>query len=453
MTMLAGQDRRTPAPGDLEGVHRPVIVVGGGQAGLAMSRCLGSRGVEHLVLERDTVAHSWKTFRWDTFCLVTPNWQCDLPDFPYGRNDDGHGFGGTDPHGFMLRDEIVEYLEAYRAFVDPPLLEGVGVRRLTRDDRGTYHLTTTAGECTADQVVVATGGYHTPITPPMSQPLPSSITQIQSQDYKNGAQLPPGEVLVVGSGQSGAQIAEDLHLEGRRVHLVVGDAPRVARFYRGRDVTDWLDEMGYYEMPVTEHPRREAVRAQANHYVTGRDGGRDIDLRAHARDGMRLYGLMTDHRDGVLSFNPDLTERLDHADEVSESIKDTIDKYISAQDRDAPVEERYVPVWRSDADPTSLRLADTDITSVVWCIGFRQDFRWVDVPVFSGGGAPGHSRGVTSSPGLYFLGLPWEWTWGSGRFSGVGRDADHLAERIRSQRGLTSTGGRGDVCNVLALGS
>ncbi|GAA4831510.1 MSMEG_0569 family flavin-dependent oxidoreductase [Actinomycetospora corticicola] len=439
---------RPDVPGDLTGVHRPVIVIGGGQAGLSMSRCLSKVGVDHLVLERDEVAHSWKTYRWDTFCLVTPNWQCNLPDFPYGEG----GFGGTDPHGFMVRSQIVEYLEAYRAFVDPPLLEGVGVNRLFRDDHGTYHLATTAGECTADQVVVATGGYHTPITPPLSQPLPDSVTQVQSQDYRSGAQLPPGEVLVVGSGQSGAQIAEDLHLEGRTVHLVVGDAPRVARFYRGRDVTDWLDEMGYYRMPVTEHPRREAVRAQANHYVTGRDGGRDIDLRAHARDGMRLYGLMTDHRDGVLHFNPDLTERLDHADEVSESIKDTIDKYIADRHLDVPAEERYTPVWQP-TETTELRLADTDITSVVWCIGFRQNFSWVDVPVFSGRGAPGHQRGVTSAPGLYFLGLPWQWTWGSGRFSGVGDDARYLAERIRSQRGLTTAGGRGDVCNVLALGS
>ena len=297
-----------PAGPDLSGEHRPVIVIGGGQAGLSMSRCLGKRGVDHLVLERATVADSWKSYRWDTFCLVTPNWQCNLPDFPYA---------GDDPHGFMVRSQIVDYLEAYRAFVDPPLVEGVEVTSLTRDERGTFRLVTTAGECTADQVVVATGGYHTPITPPMSEPMPPSITQVQSQDYRSGAPLPDGEVLVVGSGQSGAQIAEDLHLEGRRVHLVVGNAPRVARFYRGRDVTDWLDEMGYYQMPVTQHPRKEAVRAQANHYVTGRDGGRDIDLRAHARDGMRLYGVMTDHRDGTLHFEPNLTESLDHADEVS----------------------------------------------------------------------------------------------------------------------------------------
>ncbi|MEQ3554293.1 MSMEG_0569 family flavin-dependent oxidoreductase [Pseudonocardia nematodicida] len=429
---------------DLEGEHRPVVVVGGGQAGLSMSRCLARRGIDHLVLERDVVASSWKRNRWDTFCLVTPNWQCDLPDFPYA---------GPDPHGFMVRSEIVDYLEAYRSFVEPPLHEGVGVTRLSRDDRGTFHLTTTAGECTADQVVVATGGYHTPLVPPLSEPLPAQIAQVQSHEYRNPGALPPGEVLVVGSGQSGAQIAEDLHLAGRRVHLVVGNAPRVSRFYRGRDVTDWLHDMGYYRMPVTEHPRREAVRAQANHYVTGRDGGRDIDLRRFATEGMRLYGVLTDHAGGTLRFRPDLESSLDHADEVSESIKDSIDGFVDREGIDAPPGERYTPVWRPESETTELDLSGSSITSVVWCIGFRQDFGWVDVGVFTGRGSPVHSRGVTGTPGLYFLGLPWQWTWGSGRFSGVGNDAEFLAERIRSQRGLTSTGGRGDVCNVLALGS
>ena len=242
MTAVVHRDARPAPVSDLDGEHRPVVVVGGGQAGLAMSRCLGVRGIDHLVLERDVVASSWKRYRWDTFCLVTPNWQCDLPDFPYA---------GDDPHGFMVREEIIGYLEAYREFVDPPLREGVTVTRLTRDERGTFTLETTAGTCTADQVVVATGGYHTPVVPSLTEPLPTGITQVQSQDYRSGAQLPPGEVLVVGSGQSGAQIAEDLHLEGRRVHLAVGSAPRVARFHRGRDVTDWLDEMGYYRMPST----------------------------------------------------------------------------------------------------------------------------------------------------------------------------------------------------------
>ncbi|MEV1292484.1 MSMEG_0569 family flavin-dependent oxidoreductase [Pseudonocardia sp. NPDC049635] len=444
MTAVVHRDARPAPPSDLDGEHRPVVIVGGGQAGLAMSRCLGVRGIDHLVLERDVVASSWKRHRWDTFCLVTPNWQCDLPDFPYT---------GDDPHGFMVREEIIGYLEAYREFVDPPLREGVTVTRLTRDERGTFTLETTAGTCTADQVVVATGGYHTPVVPSLTEPLPPGITQVQSQDYRSGAQLPPGEVLVVGSGQSGAQIAEDLHLEGRVVHLAVGGAPRVARFYRGRDVTDWLDEMGYYRMPVTEHPRREAVRAQANHYVTGRDGGRDIDLRRFAVEGMRLYGSLSDHAGGTLRFRPDLAAALDHADEVCESIKDTIDAYIRRNGIDAPPGERYTPVWSPEQEITELALDGSGITSVIWCVGFRQDFGWVDVPVFTGRGAPVHTRGVTSVPGLFFLGLPWQWTWGSGRFSGVGRDAAYLAERISSQRGLVTTGGRGDVCNVLALGS
>jgi len=309
---------------------------------------------------------------------------------------------------------------------------------------------------TADQVVVATGGYHRPVRPELSVPFPASVLQLDSSRYRSPDQLPPGEVLVVGSGQSGAQIAEDLHLAGRRVHLATGTAPRVSRSYRGRDVTDWLDELGYYDLPVTEHPRREAVRAQANHYVTGRDGGRDIDLRAHARDGMRLHGTLLD-LDGsgapTLRFKPNLAENLDHADEVAESIKDTIDAYIARAGIDAPTEERYTPVWAPERETTELALAGSGITAVVWCIGFRTDFTWVDVPVFSGQGYPAHRRGVTDSPGLYFLGLPWEWTWGSGRFSGVARDAEHLAERVRSQRGLTRTGPRGDVCNVLAFGS
>lgn len=203
------------------------------------------------------------------------------------------------------------------------------------------------------------------------------------------------------------------------------------------------------------------MRAQANHYVTGRDGGRDIDLRAFARDGMRLYGRLTgldaEADGGVLRFTSDLTRNLDHADEVSESIKDSIDEHISRCRVGAPEESRYTPVWTPPTDPVALRLADTAITSVVWCIGFRSDFRWIDLPVFTGGGYPSHERGVTAAPGLYFLGLPWLHTWGSGRFSGVGRDAEYLADRVRAHRLAFSpssyTNSHGDMCNVLALGS
>lgn len=396
--------------------HHRVVVVGAGQAGLSMSWHLKARGIDHVVLERERFGYEWRSARWDTFCLVTPNWQCRLPGFPYD---------GPDPDGFMLKDEVVAYLERYVASFDPPLREGVGVTRVRRLGAA-LEVTTSDGVLTADHVVVATGCYQRPVTPPWAPAL--DLPQVHSQDYRNPEQLPPGDVLVVGSGQSGAQIAEDLHLAGRQVHLCLGDAPRVARTYRGRDVVAWLDDLGYYRLTADQRPDEAAERAVANHYVTGRDGGRDIDLRAFARDGMRLYGLLEGFEDGQLLFRPDLREALDRADRVSEGIKDTIDKHIAEQGIDAPLEERYVPVWEPATEPRSLDVST--LGSVVWAIGLRPDWSWVDVPVFTGRGLPGHVRGTTSDPGLHFLGLTWQWTWGSARFSGVGADAEHLADVI-----------------------
>jgi putative flavoprotein involved in K+ transport len=401
-------------------MHAPVAVVGGGQAGLAMSWCLRRRGVAHVVLERDTIAHEWSDARWDSFCLVTPNWQCQLPGWPYR---------GDDPDGFMVRDEIVAYVHGYAASFDPPVLEHTPVDGLGAGPDGRFVLTTPAGTLSADHVVLATGGYHRPFVPAWAHRLPERLAQVHSSAYRNPQQVPAGDVLVVGTGQSGAQIAEDLHLAGRAVHLAVGRAPRIARFYRGRDMVAWLHDMGHYDMPVEEHRDGEAARLGTNHYVTGRDGGRDIDLRAFARDGMRLYGRLTGMHAGALTFAGDLAANLDAADRVSENAKDLVDRNIAATGLDAPTEPRYEPVWVPDADhPTALDL--DRISGVVWCTGFRSDWSWVRVPAFDGRGYPTHSRGVTSVPGLSALGLPWLHTWGSGRFSGIARDAEYLAEHI-----------------------
>ena len=418
----------------LDGAHYTVAVVGGGQAGLSVSHCLRERGVDHVVIEAHRVGHEWRERRWDSFCLVTPNWQCRLP---------GHPYTGTDPDGFMVRDDIVRYLEEYVAAFQPPLVEGVSVTRLRRSASGVFDVTTTAGEFTADQVVVATGPYHTPKRPRMAERLPSGVEQFHSSGYRNPAQLPDGAVLVVGTGQSGCQIAEDLHLAGRQVHLAVGSAPRVARFYRGRDCVAWLDEMGHYRKSIDGFGDADAVRLRVNHYVTGRDGGRDIDLRAFARDGMRLYGRLTEVEGPVLEFADDLKTNLDHADAVAESIKDAIDAHIAAGDVQAPTEARYRPVWEPDEQPGTLDLAEAGITSVVWATGFTRDHRWVEIPAFDGRGYPMHWRGVGSVPGLYFLGLPWQHTWGSGRFEAVGRDAEFLADHIDASRRLA------DVCGTL----
>jgi putative flavoprotein involved in K+ transport len=406
--------------------HVPVVIVGGGQAGLSVSYHLKQCGIAHLVFEAKTAAHAWETQRWDTFCLVTPNWQCDLP---------GHPYDGPDPDGFMRKDEIVAYLEAFVAKVDPPIREGVAVTRVARGTDGLLAVRTSEGDYTADEVVVASGAYHTPIIPRMAERLPGAITQLHSNQYRNPAQLPEGEVLVVGSGQSGAQIAEDLHLAGRRVHLAVGDAPRCARFYRGRDVVTWLADMGYYEMTVDDHPLRDRVRDNTNHYVTGRDGGRDIDLRRFATEGMRLYGVLEDYQDGSLRFRDNLERSLDGADRTYNGINAAIDKYIAEQGIDAPAQAPYTPVWKPGEPVLSLALDGSGITSIVWCIGFTPDFRWLDASVFNGAGEPKHRRGVTCEDGVSFIGLPWLNTWGSGRFGAVGRDAEYVVQVIQKRLG------------------
>jgi len=402
--------------------HYPVIIIGGGQAGLSVSYLLKQRDIEHVILERSNIADSWQNKRWDSFCLVTPNWQCQLPGFPYV---------GAEPGGFMRRDEIVQYIRDFARSFDPPIRMGAEARRLSmRRGGGGYELDSSIGAFTADHVVVAVGGYHTPNIPPFSHRFPADVMQIHSAQYKNPQQLGDGDVLVVGTGQSGCQIAEDLHLAGRHVHLCTGGAPRVARRYRGKDVVDWLHLMGYYDMPVEKHPLKEGVRGRTNHYVTGRDGGRDIDLRKFALEGMKLYGRLLGIEGESLQLADDLKRNLDAADEVNASIKKSIDAFIEKQNLRAPTEPPYVPVWEPHKHVESINWRQAGIRSVVWSIGYRSNFAWIDVPVFDGRGYPGHKRGVTRAPGLYFIGLPWLHTWGSGRFSGIARDAEYLANRI-----------------------
>ncbi|WP_460124997.1 MSMEG_0569 family flavin-dependent oxidoreductase [Pseudomonas sp. S2_C03] len=405
--------------------HYSVIVVGGGQAGLSASYYLQQQDIDHLVLEKHSVTHTWRNQRWDAFSLVTPNWQCALPGYSY--LDD---FNGADPHGFMRKDEINEYLAGFVKSVNAPVRESTTVQRVVPKASGGFEIHSSQGEFTADQVVVASGGYHTPIIPRLAERLPASVHQLHSEQYRNPQSLPAGNVLVVGSGQSGAQIAEDLHLAGRKVYLAVGDAPRCARFYRGKDVVDWLAEMGYYDIGVDTHPLREGVRDNTNHYVTGRDGGRDIDLRSFASEGMELFGRLEGLQGTRLQFSHNLGESLDSADAVYNRINTSIDNYIEQNEIDAPPGERYVPKWAPEQERSELDLEAEAISCIIWCIGFSPDFSWVEAPVFNGRGHPGHQRGVTAQSGLYFLGLPWLYTWGSGRFSGVARDAEYVVERI-----------------------
>jgi putative flavoprotein involved in K+ transport len=405
--------------------HIPVAIIGAGQAGLSVSWYLSRAGIDHVVLEAKTPAHAWADSRWDSFTLVTPNWHCRLP---------GYSYAGPDPDGFMTRDEVVDWLAGWMDTFDAPVRAHTRVTRLRNVVGGSFELTvsTDAGEetMTCEHAVVATGGYPLPVTPAFAGSLDPAVTQIHSEQYRNAGQLPQGAVLVVGTGQSGAQIAEDLHLEGRQVHLAVGSAPRVARFYRGRDCMTWLSDMGLYDRAAGEYPGGKAAIEKTNHYVTGRDGGRDIDLRRFAVEGMRLYGALTDGKDSSLQFAPTLRASLDHADSVYNSICADIDSYIERERISAEPPRRYTPAWQPERDPTVLDLAAEGVTSIVWAIGYRPDYRWIEASAFDGGGRPMQNRGVTNVPGLSFVGLPWMHTWGSGRFLGIDHDARHIATTI-----------------------
>ncbi|HEY9660193.1 MAG TPA: NAD(P)-binding domain-containing protein, partial [Allocoleopsis sp.] len=289
--------------------HYSVAIVGGGQAGLSVSYFLKERGVDHIIFEKHQIGHSWQAKRWDSFCLVTPNWQCKLP---------GYAYPGSEPHGFMRKDEIVDYIQSYAASFAPPVREGVEVTRVRqRKDRDGFELSTSIGDYTADQVVIAAGCYHNPRIPGLKERLPEWMVQIHASEYRNPQALPDKAVLVVGTGQSGCQIAEDLHLAGRTVHLCVGGAPRSPRRYRGKDVVDWLDQMGYYDLSIDDHPQKEKARRNTNHYVTGRDGGREIDLRQFALEGMQLHGRLKHISGTALEFQNDLKHNLDQADAVA----------------------------------------------------------------------------------------------------------------------------------------
>lgn len=406
--------------------HVDTIVVGGGQAGLSASWHLKHAGREHLVLDRGRIGDTWRR-RWDSFCLVTPNWCCQLPGFPYD---------GDDPEGFMLRDQIVDYVARFARSFDPPFRGGVEVRRVGAARGGpAFSLDTSEGPLTADNVIIAAGTHQHPNIPAWAGKLADGVTQLHTRDYRNPDQLPEGAVLIVGSGQSGCQVAEDLLGAGREVHLCVGKAGRIPRRYRGRDALAWEVETGYFEVTVDDHPKGPAIRFKPHPHLSGRDGGRTIDLRRLALAGVRLHGRLLDAQGTRVSFADDLADSLDAIDKDCLEYTAEIDAHIAANGLDAP-EETPEPVdWRPDPEPSTFDLAQAGIACVIHATGFHFDFGWIELAAFDERGYPRYRRGVTEVPGLYFVGLHWLHTLGSGLFYQVGRDAafvvDHLCHHAR----------------------
>ena len=400
-----------------------VVVVGGGQAGLSASYFLSKSGIEHVVLERSQRFHSWKNDRWDSFCLVTPNWQCRLPEWPYT---------GHDPTGYMVKDDIVDYLEGFANSFEPPIQEGVRVTDVERFPDGKISITTNKSRWLADFVILATGSYDLQVKPDFSKNLNPDIVQISSKSYKRPSDIPDGTCLVIGTGQSGVQMMEDLWIEGKDVRLSVGSAPRSPRLYRGRDATDWLYEIGEYSKTIEEQADPRHTEAKTNHYLSGRDGGHEIDLRDFALKGLKLYGTVSHIQNDHIFFKSDLEENLDQADESYLKICRMIDDYIETEGIDAPDIPVFTKKWKPAKETPSLNMTTEGITSILWCTGFKPDYSWLKIDCLDERGRPIHKRGITSQSGVYFLGLNWLNTWGSGRFLSVADDAEFLVDNIKN---------------------
>jgi putative flavoprotein involved in K+ transport len=401
------------------------VIVGGGQAGLALSYHLRALGREHVILERGRVAERWRSERWDSLTFQFPSWSIELP---------GLAYRGGDPEGFAPRDEVVRFLDEYRDLIKAPLRTGVTVRAV-RPKPGSPRLLvdTDDGGYEAAHVVAATGPYQEPVLPPAAGSLPAEVVQVHSSRYRHPEALPPGAALVVGSGASGCQIVEDLLGAGRTVYLSVGRHRRVPRRYRGRDVFWWIREMGALDQTIAERPDAHQT---PNPLVTGAGGGHDIDIRDYAARGVVLLGHLRGADDGRLHFDDDLDAQLAKGDEGLIAFYSSADEYARRAGREPPpagTGPAASPRARRFASPPQLDLRATGVTSVVWATGYRAKFDWIDLPVLGADGEPRHRRGVSSCAGLYFLGLPWLHKLKSSVLCGVGEDAQHLAERIAAR--------------------
>ena len=396
------------------------IVVGAGQAGLSTSYYLKQQGREHLIFEQaKQAAPAWRS-RWDSFTLVTPNWMFRLP---------GEEYQGDNPDGFMDRDDLVARLETYIERLDPPIRYETQVKSVERIDAG-YRVRTDKGVFEAANVVIATGMFQNPRIPLFSTKISSDIHQLHSSEYRNPEALPAGAVLVVGSAQSGCQIAEELYRTGRKVYLCVGNAGRVPRRYRGKDVTRWLLELGFFDRTADKLPSPKAKFA-GSIQGTGKDSGHSINLHQFARDGVVLLGHVQDIQENRIILARDLMETLAKTDQAEAEFIKQVDEYLEKTGQEAAMES--IPELRDGykAEPISeLDLKSASVTSVLWATGYKFDFSMVKLPVFDEDGYPVQERGVTEYPGLYFVGLPFLNTGKSGLFFGVGENAAHIALAI-----------------------
>jgi putative flavoprotein involved in K+ transport len=400
------------------------LVVGAGQAGVAMSEHLSRLGIAHLVLERSRIAEAWRTGRWDSLVANGPAWHDRFP---------GLEFAGLSPDGFAPKEQVADYFEAYARKFNAPIRTGVEVRKVDRNvGRPGFTVETSEGVIQANRVVVATGPFQKPVIPAIA-PSDERLTQIHSAQYRNPQQLAEGAVLVVGAGSSGTQIADELQRSGKQVYLSVGQHDRPPRAYRNRDFCWWLGVLGEWDQAAMK-PGREHVTIA----VSGAHGGRTVDFRELAQRGMKLVGVTRSFNDGVATFQPDLAENLARGDENYLAVLDAADAYIERNGLSLPLEpeaRRVFPDPECVSKPIlELNLAEAGITTIIWATGFATDYSWMNVDAFDEKGKPRHQRGVSNESGIYFLGLPWQSRRGSSFIWGVWHDAKYVADHIATLR-------------------
>jgi putative flavoprotein involved in K+ transport len=409
--------------------HTDVIVVGGGQAGLAMSRSLADRGISHVVLERGRLAERWRSERWDSLRLLTPRWQSRLP---------GWSYRGADSEGFMTRLEVVEYLDGYARSFAAPVETQVTVTAVERDGGG-FRVTTDRGVWSAAVLVVATGHCDVPFVPPVAAGLPHDVAQVVPTRYRNPDQLAPGGVLVVGASATGVQLAAELQRSGRQVTLAVGKHARMPRRYRGRDIQWWLDATGILGERWDAVPDLEAARRQPSLQLVGTDDHRTLDLGVLRGLGVRLAGRVAAAQGQRVAFADDLAATLAAADDRLARVLRRIDAHVEQSGLAAAVSraERIAPI-RAPRAPAHVDLRAEGIRTVLWATGYRRSYPWLRLPVLDSRGEIVHQGGITPEPGLYVLGLQFLRHRNSSFLDGVGRDAGalaaHLAESLTGRR-------------------
>jgi putative flavoprotein involved in K+ transport len=403
--------------------YTDTVIIGGGQAGLAMSRCLRERGVKHVVLERGKVGERWRSERWDSLRLLTPNWQSRLPHFHYR---------GDDPDGYMTTQEYIGHLEQYARSFDAPVRENTTVIAVAKAARDGYRVATDRGSWTARNVVIATGHCDVPWVPPVAAGLADDLFQLVPSDYRNPRQLPQGNVLVVGASATGLQLAEELVEAGRRVTLAVGRHTRLPRRYRGRDILWWIDTMGGFMAPADPAEDAEMPAPQ----LVGGPDNRTLDIPSLQERGVRLTGKLIDAAGHRVRFDESLAEHVGKADRQMTATLAKIDEFATVMDLDGKVGPReIVPHTELPPAPAELDLRAEGIGTVLWATGYRRRYPWLEVPVVDERGEIRHDGGVTDEPGLYVLGLRFQRRKNSNIIDGVGNDAAELTRHLVERRG------------------